>query len=181
MTPTVYDPVGRYIGGILFVAIAATLLLQDFLLQGMILSAVTVSLAATLGARVAYTITTSAPLRGSISFTDDPRLFFPVWMIGLTEINDLGRRIRATGRALPGLERSYAWSNHTPHYFAGFCIMAHPIPRFPSLTAQASFSFRNRYSSRSWLWSGMVGVALLVAASRRIVASPGSRDPGYHV
>ena len=64
MTPTVYDPVGRYIGGILFVAIAATLLLQDFLLQGMILSAVTVSLAATLGARVAYTITTSAPLRG---------------------------------------------------------------------------------------------------------------------
>jgi hypothetical protein len=50
----IYDPVGRHIGGILFVAIAATLLLQDFLLQ--ILSAITASLALTLAARMTYTL-----------------------------------------------------------------------------------------------------------------------------
>jgi hypothetical protein len=50
------DPVGRYIGGILFVAIAATLLFQDFLLQPVLLSAITASLALTLAARMIYTL-----------------------------------------------------------------------------------------------------------------------------
>lgn len=58
LTSTIYDPVGRYIGGILFVAIAATLLLQDLLLQFVILSAATASLTITLGARAAYTLAT---------------------------------------------------------------------------------------------------------------------------
>jgi phosphatidylglycerophosphate synthase len=56
LTSTIYDPIGRYIGGILFVAIAATLLLQDFLLQPVILSAITASLALTLVARMTYTL-----------------------------------------------------------------------------------------------------------------------------
>jgi phosphatidylglycerophosphate synthase len=58
LTPAIYDPVGRYIGGILFVALAATLLFQDLLLQRVILSAVTASLAMTLSARAAYTLAT---------------------------------------------------------------------------------------------------------------------------
>jgi phosphatidylglycerophosphate synthase len=56
LTSTIYDPVGRYIGGILFVAVAATLLLQDFLLQLVVLSATTASLAITLAARTTYTL-----------------------------------------------------------------------------------------------------------------------------
>jgi phosphatidylglycerophosphate synthase len=56
LTPAIYDPVGRYVGGILFVAILATLLFQDLLLQRVILSAATASLAVTLGARAAYTL-----------------------------------------------------------------------------------------------------------------------------
>ena len=53
-TPTIYDPVGRYIGGILFAALGATLLFQDLLVQGVILMTVTASLAITLAARAAY-------------------------------------------------------------------------------------------------------------------------------
>jgi phosphatidylglycerophosphate synthase len=56
LTSTIYDPVGRYIGGILFVAIAATLLLQDLLLQPVVLSATTASLAITLAARTTHTL-----------------------------------------------------------------------------------------------------------------------------
>jgi phosphatidylglycerophosphate synthase len=54
LTSTIYDPIGRYIGGILFVAIAATLLFQDFLVQRVILWAAMASLAVTLGARAAF-------------------------------------------------------------------------------------------------------------------------------
>jgi phosphatidylglycerophosphate synthase len=56
VTPTIYDPIGRYIGGILFVAVAATLLLHDFLMQGVILSVATGSLGITLSARMAYAL-----------------------------------------------------------------------------------------------------------------------------
>jgi phosphatidylglycerophosphate synthase len=56
LTPAIHDPVGRYIGGILFLAVAATLLLQDYLLQRVILWAATASLAMTLAARAAYTL-----------------------------------------------------------------------------------------------------------------------------
>jgi phosphatidylglycerophosphate synthase len=56
LTTTIYDPVGRYIGGILFFAIAATLLLQDFLLQRAILSVATASLVMTLAGRMTYTL-----------------------------------------------------------------------------------------------------------------------------
>ncbi|MCA1452391.1 CDP-alcohol phosphatidyltransferase family protein [Bradyrhizobium sp. BRP22] len=56
VTPMIYDPIGRHIGGILFVATAATLLLHDFLVQSVILSVATGSLGMTLGARTAYVL-----------------------------------------------------------------------------------------------------------------------------
>lgn len=56
LTQAIYDPVGRYIGGILYTAIVATLVLQDVLLQGVVLLTVTASLAMTLVARAAYTL-----------------------------------------------------------------------------------------------------------------------------
>jgi phosphatidylglycerophosphate synthase len=70
LTPAIYDPVGRYIGGILFVALVATLLLRDFVLQRVILSTLTASLVMTLAARTAYTLTTrskplTVPIAGS--------------------------------------------------------------------------------------------------------------------
>lgn len=63
LTRTIHDPVGRHIGGILFVTVAATLLFQDFLLQGVILAATTAALAMTLSARSAYTLRTYWHLR----------------------------------------------------------------------------------------------------------------------
>jgi phosphatidylglycerophosphate synthase len=53
-TPAIYDPVGRYIGGILFAGLGATLMFQDLLLQGVILITVTAALAITLAARAIY-------------------------------------------------------------------------------------------------------------------------------
>lgn len=56
LTPTIHDPLGRHIGGILYVALAVALLLPDMLVQGVILATVTGALTMTLAARAAYTV-----------------------------------------------------------------------------------------------------------------------------
>lgn len=56
LTPSIYDPVGRQIGGILFLCVAATLLLSDFFFQAVILSVVVGALMATLTARLFHTL-----------------------------------------------------------------------------------------------------------------------------
>ena len=56
LTPSIYDPVGRYIGGVLYAAAFATLLLPDALLQHTILWTATGALAITLGARAIHTL-----------------------------------------------------------------------------------------------------------------------------
>ena len=56
LTPVIYDPVGRQIGGLLFLCVGATLLLPDFFLQAVVLSIVTGSLAATVTARMVHTV-----------------------------------------------------------------------------------------------------------------------------
>jgi phosphatidylglycerophosphate synthase len=55
LVPTIYDPVGRYIGGILFAAVAATLIVHDTLAQAVILWVVTTALGVTLAARAVFT------------------------------------------------------------------------------------------------------------------------------
>jgi hypothetical protein len=55
-TPTIYDPVGRQIGGLLFLCIGATLLLPDFFIQAVILSIVTGALLITLSVRLLHTL-----------------------------------------------------------------------------------------------------------------------------
>jgi CDP-diacylglycerol--glycerol-3-phosphate 3-phosphatidyltransferase/cardiolipin synthase len=54
--PTMYDPLGRYIGGILMVAALAVLLAQDFAIQQSIEWTVTIACLATMAARVAHVI-----------------------------------------------------------------------------------------------------------------------------
>jgi cardiolipin synthase len=56
LTAAIYDPVGRQIGGILFLSIAATLLLSDFFFQAVILSVVVGVLATTLIVRLVHTL-----------------------------------------------------------------------------------------------------------------------------
>lgn len=55
LTPAIYDPVGRQIGGLLFLCVGATLLLPDFFLQAVILSIVTGTLLTTLATRLVHT------------------------------------------------------------------------------------------------------------------------------
>lgn len=52
LVPGIYDPVGRYIGGVLFAAIAITLLVPDFFAQQIVLWVTTVALVTTLAARI---------------------------------------------------------------------------------------------------------------------------------
>lgn len=54
LTQAIYDPVGRHIGAVLFVAIATTLLFQDLMIQGVILAIAATSLAVTLVWRVVF-------------------------------------------------------------------------------------------------------------------------------
>jgi phosphatidylglycerophosphate synthase len=54
--PTIYDPVGRHIGGILFVAIGAVLAASDILMQQVILLTVTAALCLTVAARTAFAV-----------------------------------------------------------------------------------------------------------------------------
>jgi phosphatidylglycerophosphate synthase len=54
--PVIYDPIGRHIGGILFVCIGTTLLLSDFFVYAIVLPVVTGSLLVTLTTRLAYTV-----------------------------------------------------------------------------------------------------------------------------
>ncbi len=61
LTPAIYDPVGRHIGGVLFVAVAATLLFPDLMVQQVILWTVTGALAATLAARAFYLVRRLSP------------------------------------------------------------------------------------------------------------------------
>lgn len=68
LMPVIYDPVGRQIGGLLFLCIGATLLLPDFFYQAVILSIVTGALLITLTARLLHTFRmvrpgTAAPLQ----------------------------------------------------------------------------------------------------------------------
>ncbi len=56
LTPSIYDPVGRHIGGILYVAAFATLALPDMLAQHTILWAATGALVITIGARAVHTL-----------------------------------------------------------------------------------------------------------------------------
>ena len=58
LMPVIYDPVGRQIGGLLFLCIAATLLLTDFFYQTIILSIATGALLTTLMARLTHTCRT---------------------------------------------------------------------------------------------------------------------------
>jgi len=55
LTTVIYDPIGRQIGGLLFLCIGATLLLPDFFFQAVILSIVTGALLITLAARLVHT------------------------------------------------------------------------------------------------------------------------------
>jgi phosphatidylglycerophosphate synthase len=52
----IYDPIGRYIGGFLFAAVAATLLLRDALLHALILWLTVGALTITFGARAVFTL-----------------------------------------------------------------------------------------------------------------------------
>lgn len=61
LTPVIYDPVGRHIGGLLFLCVGATLLLPDFFFQAVILSIVTGALMATLIARVVHAVRSARP------------------------------------------------------------------------------------------------------------------------
>jgi phosphatidylglycerophosphate synthase len=54
--PSMYDPLGRYIGGILMSAALAVLLAQDFLIHRSIEWTVTVACLATIVARLAYVV-----------------------------------------------------------------------------------------------------------------------------
>jgi len=63
LTTVIYDPVGRQIGGLLFLCIGATLLLTDFFFQAVILSIVTGALLITLAARLVHTWTFSGQWR----------------------------------------------------------------------------------------------------------------------
>ena len=63
LMPDIYDPVGRNIGGVLFLAIGATLLLSDFFFHIVILSIVTGALLTTLLARLVHTICSRPGLR----------------------------------------------------------------------------------------------------------------------
>ena len=54
--PVIYDPVGRHIGGVLFLSIGATLLLPDFFVQAVILFVVSGALLVTLTARLLHTL-----------------------------------------------------------------------------------------------------------------------------
>lgn len=56
LTPSIYDPVGRYIGGILYAAAFATLLFSDALAQHTILWTATGALTITIGARAVHTL-----------------------------------------------------------------------------------------------------------------------------
>lgn len=56
MTPSIYDPVGRYIGGVLYAAAFATLVLPDILAQHTILWTATGALTITIGARAIHTL-----------------------------------------------------------------------------------------------------------------------------
>ena len=54
ITQAIYDPVGRYIGGILFLGLGATLMYQDLLAQSVILAVATAALAVTIVSRVIH-------------------------------------------------------------------------------------------------------------------------------
>jgi CDP-diacylglycerol--glycerol-3-phosphate 3-phosphatidyltransferase/cardiolipin synthase len=54
--PSIYDPVGRYIGGILMAAALAVLLAPDFIIQQWIEWMVTIACLATMAARLAYVV-----------------------------------------------------------------------------------------------------------------------------
>lgn len=54
--PTMYDPVGRYIGGILMGAALGVLLAQDSVVQQSIVSTVTIACLTTIVARLAYVL-----------------------------------------------------------------------------------------------------------------------------
>jgi phosphatidylglycerophosphate synthase len=54
--PTMYDPVGRYIGGILMVAALGVLLSEDFVVQQSIVSTLTIACLTTIVARLAFFI-----------------------------------------------------------------------------------------------------------------------------
>lgn len=56
LTPVIYDPIGRYIGGILFVAAFTTLLLPDALVHHTILWTATAALTITIAARTIHTL-----------------------------------------------------------------------------------------------------------------------------
>lgn len=56
LTPSIYDPVGRYIGGVLYAAAFATLALPDILAQHTILWTATGALTITIGARAIHTL-----------------------------------------------------------------------------------------------------------------------------
>lgn len=52
--PSIYDPLGRYIGGILMVAVFTVLLAPDFIIQQSIERTVTIACLATMAARLVY-------------------------------------------------------------------------------------------------------------------------------
>lgn len=56
LCPTMYDPVGRYIGGILMTGALAVLLAQETILQLAIASAMTIACITTIGVRLAHVL-----------------------------------------------------------------------------------------------------------------------------